>query len=67
MPIRFTTDSDNGKRLIFTELLTSHWMLVQWDWRREPFRPALHGEQALNVIAYPSGYAHELAGAMLDA
>lgn len=21
---------------------TAHWMLVQWDWRREPFRQELH-------------------------
>lgn len=33
----------DGKRLLFNELLTAHWMIVQWDWRREPFRPELHG------------------------
>lgn len=30
--------------------ITAHWMLTQWDWRRERFRHELHTASAPYVI-----------------
>lgn len=38
--MRWTYGDDGQRKLLHA---TAYWMLGQWNWRREPFRPELHG------------------------
>jgi hypothetical protein len=45
--MRWETNDDGQRKLLHA---TAHWLLTQWDWRRERFRPELHTASAPYVI-----------------